>query len=475
MTVSKLIPPKLPKIETYKLLFQRREFSFITDNPNGKNAKQDQALKLLTDSPVTELMFGGAAGGAKSWTGCCWLLFNCLLYPETKWFIGRETLKDIRDSTLITFGKVAKRYGVSSLIDYRYNGQGSYITFANGSRIDFLELAYLPSDPMYERLGSKEYTGGFLEECGQIHFNAFDVLKTRIGRHLNDKYGIIARIFLTCNPKKNWIYDYFYRPYKEDKMPFKRAFIPSLATDNVFRESDYLERLNAITDKVQRARLLDGNFDYDDDPSILIDYEAIGNLWHNTHVEIGQPYLTCDVARFGRDKTVIGVWSGWRLVKLETYGKTDLTQVVDRINALRVQYHIPPSSCIADEDGVGGGVVDFAKIQGFVNNASPVEIFQNGVLQPENFANLKSQCYFKLADKINKGEVFLCEMSQSNKQDLIAELEQVKQKGQDTDNKRRVLSKDEVKATIGRSPDLSDTIMMRMFFDLKRKRKFQTN
>lgn len=463
-------------INIYKRLYEIGDYEFIAQNPGTKivNDKQLFALQLLTNSEKTEIMYGGAAGGAKSWTGCVWLLFNCLIYPETRWFIGRSSLKDIRDSTLITFGKVAKKYGIKPLLDYKYNGQDNFIVFPNGSRIDMLDLSFMPSDPMFERLGSKEYTGGFLEECGQIHFNAFDVLKTRIGRHLNDKYGITARLFLTCNPKKNWIYSYFVYPDQQKTLPDHRAFIKSLATDNVWRESGYIERLQSISDKVQRARLLDGNFEYDDDPAALVERDKILQLWNNTHVPTGEAFLTCDVARFGRDKTVIGVWSGWRLVKMESYGQSDLSQVVARINYLREQYHIPAFHCIADDDGVGGGVVDFGKIKGFVNNSTPLPIFQNGILQSENFANLKSQCYFKLADKINKGEVFLSDMSQSNKQDLINELEQVKQKGQDSDNKKRVLSKDEVKNAIGRSPDLSDMLMMRIYFDLNKTKTFQT-
>lgn len=176
-------------LNTKAELFRRGNFDFITQTEKGKHFKQEEALKILTDNKTVEFLYGGAAGGAKSWTGCAWLAFMCLTYPGTKWFIGREELKRLRESTLITFYKVCGRYGLKLNVDYKYNGADNFIEFTNGSRINLLDLRHLPSDPLYERYGSVEYTGGWIEEGGEVNFGAYDTLKTRIGRHLNDKYG----------------------------------------------------------------------------------------------------------------------------------------------------------------------------------------------------------------------------------------------------------------------------------------------
>jgi len=130
------------------------------------------------------------------------------------------------------------------------------------------------------------------------------------------------------------------------------------------------------------------------------------------------------------------------------------------------EYRVPLSNVVADEDGVGGGVVDILKCAGFVNNSSPLD---NPITRTkDNFDNLKSQCYFKLAEKVNADQIFI-EAPDNFRQMIIEELEQVKQKSVDNDGKKRIIPKDKVKQLIGRSPDFSDMLAMRMFFEFKPK------
>ena len=53
------------------------------------------------------------------------------------------------------------------------------------------------------------------------------------------------------------------------------------------------------------------------------------------------------------------------------------------------------------------------------------------------------------------------------KEMLIEELEAIKSKDIDKDTKLKVVSKEDIKEEIGRSPDFSDTAMMRMKFNYK--------
>jgi len=79
---------------------------------------------------------------------------------------------------------------------------------------------------------------------------AFDVLKSRIGRHRNDDYKLTpAKMLITFNPKKNWLYQLFYKPKRDRTLPKEYEFIQSLYGDNPFTAKTYGEDLKEIKDK----------------------------------------------------------------------------------------------------------------------------------------------------------------------------------------------------------------------------------
>jgi len=213
-----------------------------------------------------------------------------------------------------------------------------------------------------------------------------------------------------------------------------------------------------------------GNWEYDDDPAALIEYIRILDIFSNSFVNEGERFITADIARFGRDKTVIGVWSGFRLIKIVTIPKNKVTEAAKAIKELQEQYFVPMSNIIVDEDGVGGGVVDILECNGFVNNSSPLD--NPETKEPENYRNLKSQMYYALAKKINEAGIFVACDDSEIKDCIIQELEQVKQHDMDKDTTKAVLPKEKIKELLGRSPDYADMIMMRMWFEYRFKFEF---
>ena len=443
------------------------------------NLKQTQALDYLEDYHTTEVLFGGGAGGGKSILGCYFLMKFALKYPESRWVMGRASMKTLKETTYVSFLKTAKIQGLKIDRDFQITSPqhkdfANSIVFPNGSAILMKDLQYYPSDPDYDELGSLEITGGFIDEANQVTAKAKNILASRM-RHNISEYGILPKLLMTCNPAKNWTYQDFYRPHKDGKLPEHRKFVQSLVTDNPDIDPTYYQNLLKL-DEISKQRLLYGNWEFDDDPATLIIYEKILDIFTNDFVSPGEKYITADIARYGSDTTVIAVWDGLRCELYQYKGK-GVTEVAQIIKGLQAEFSVPLNNIICDDDGVGGGVVDILRCKGFVNNSTPLpnpvkpNVNLAGNKVPDNYTNLKSQCYFLLAEKINANEIYVNCNSINTREFLIQELEQVKQHKMDQDGKKQVVPKDKVKELIGRSPDFSDALMMRMWFSLKPVKK----
>ncbi len=420
-------------------------------------AKQENAVYYLKDQETEELLYGGAAGGGKSAFGCLWLIENCLVHKETRWLLGRAKLKTLKETTLNTFFDLSSKLGLQN--QFTFNAQSNTIKWKNGSEILLKDLFLYPSDPNFDGLGSLEITGAFIDECNQITYKAWQIVKSRIRYKLvNNRPKMLG----TCNPAKNWTYAEFYKPDRDKTLPAYRKFIQALPKDNKHLPEAYVNSLSRL-DKTSKERLLFGNWEYDDDPSALIDTDSIQDYFSPSHVAgKGVKYLTIDVARKGKDKTIFRVWHGWLCVKRYEITKGPLTDVVTKAKAIQVEHGISLNNTVADEDGVGGGVVDFLGCKGFINNSKP--------LLDENYENLKSQCSIRMAEKIvNRETAEICTDVQVRAM-TSEEMEQVKMKDIDKDGKPAIVSKDNVKEKLGRSPDEWDSIMMRFYFELVYKR-----
>jgi len=423
--------------------------------------KQNNAVYFLKDKTTKEIIYGGAAGGGKSALGCLWLIEQCQMYPGTRWLMGRSKLKTLKETTLNTFFELTSNLKISS--QFNINNQSGVIYWNNGSEIILKDLYQYPSDPNFDSLGSLEITGAFVDECNQISYKAWQIVTSRIRYKLND-FNIVPKILGTCNPSKNWVYSKFYIPSTNKTISNSRKFIQSLPTDNPHLHPSYLESLLAL-DETSKRRLYYGDWAYDNDPASLISFDKINDVFTNNFVIEGDKYISADIARYGSDKMVICVWSGFRVIEIFTLDKSSITQTAEAIRGLALKHKVPNSNIIADEDGVGGGVVDVLQCKGFVNNSRALKE-ENQLME---YQNLKTQCYYKLADKIQRNEVFI-DCQDGYTQDLIIkELEQVKRDKIDSDGKLRIIPKEKVKELIGHSPDYTDALMMRLWFELSPK------
>jgi len=434
----------------------------LTFDTHG-NDKQKQVAKLWTDPSVFDITYGGSKGSGKSYLGVSLTFGDALTYPGTHYFIARKKLNDLRKYTIPSIHEVFKHWNLGPEY-YTYNGQDNLFNLYNGSKVYLLDAKTLPSDPLFYRFGSMQMTRGWIEEAGEFEVAAKNNLAASIGRWKNDVYKLPGKLLQTCNPSKNYLYRDYYKKYKDGTIEPWRKFIQALPEDNKKLPEGYLENLRRSLSLSEKERLLFGNWEYDDDPAAMIEYDAIINIFTNQFVKpTGKKYITADVARFGKDKSVIRVWNGLVVIARLELTKKKTTEVADAIRQLATTHQVPMSNVLVDEDGIGGGVVDLLPgCKGFVANSTAINTKPG-----ESYENLKSQCAFKLAEKINGNEIYEPHAEATVQEKLTEELEQIKQKNVDKEGRKGIVPKEKVKTLLERSPDDADTYIMRMYFELK--------
>lgn len=441
-----------------------------------RNDKQLLAAERWCDDTTEEILYGGAKGGGKSFLGASLIFGDALVYPETHFFIARKELNDLRKFTIPTIHEVFHHFGIR-LDDYaRFNGQDSVFELTNGSQVYLIACREEPSDPLFERFGSMQMTRGWIEEGGEVPENAKANLWLSVGRWKNDVYDLKKKLLTTANPKKGWMKRDFVDPAREGTLPPRRAYIQAFATDNPYLPADYVESLRSERDPIRRQRLWEGNWEYDDDKDSLVSSDALSDAFSNTIVKDGQRYLIVDVARKGKDTTVFSYWDGLECYRIDQFAKQITSVTEQKIRDAAAAERIPYSNILIDEDGIGGGVVDHLfGVKGFTANSITIPTahqirekkrkVEHHLIPKQTFANLKSQCGWKLAELINERGITISALSYRDR--IIEELTALlRDREPDGEGRKRLRPKDEVKLELGRSPDIGDTLIMRAYFEL---------
>lgn len=477
-------------------------------------AKQQLAWDALSFNNRTEKFvgFGGGAGGGKTWMACEWLITNCYIFPFSRWFIGRQELTRLKKSTFVTFKKVCRYHKIPDS-DWHLDGQNNIIIFKNGSTIDLIDVAFKPTDPDYERFGSLEYTGGFGEEAGEWNFGAFDILKSRIGRHnyfdkgLNrmcekpvdfkehpEKYPDIKELppkfLLTFNPSRGWLYRTFYEPWKKDTLPPGYAFIQVLYKDNPYTADMYGAQLEGIVNKVNKARLKDGDWEYSDDIGAMTTIEHLQDMFSNTVVVSGERYMTIDVAGKGtqnpdgkesdNDYTVFTIWDDLKVAKIIKKHRQATNITTQDAKDIASAERIPYSHIAVDTNGLGTAVADGLVGCVAFNSNSSAFLTKSQIRDKKSrvldgmipavqvlYANLKTQCAFKLAEIVNDHRISTVAVGEY-RDEIIADLTATLQERDiEKDGKKKMVTKEDIIAELGRSSDIGDTFLMRMYWILK--------
>lgn len=221
--------------------------------------------------------------------------------------------------------------------------------------------------------------------------------------------------------------------------------------------------------------------EYVENAGALFKYTALLDVFSNTVDKTAEKYLVIDVADDGSDKTKFSFWEGLEEYRRETFERLNTEAIVSQTREYQQQDKIPMSNTIVDAIGVGAGVASNSLLDGiigFKSSYGAIRTDQDPVRLPNvhytgevplvsEYKNLRSQCVFTLADLINNHNI-ASKVTGRDKERIIEELSTYQDASQG-DGKRMATPKEDIKELIGRSPDDSDTWIMRMYFVIRDK------
>ncbi|MBO4898447.1 MAG: terminase family protein [Clostridia bacterium] len=219
--------------------------------------KLTKKQKQFIDADCDEVLYGGAAGGGKSFGQIVDAFLCALKYEGIKQLILRTSFPELERSLILTAQEIIPKTLCS------YNAAKHRMTFKNGSVIEF---GYLSNDSAVTQYQSAEYDIIRFDELTHFSEYQYMYMQSRI-RGVNN---FPKQIKSSTNPGSvghAWVKERFIDiapPGEPVKIGGRtRVFIPAKLTDNGFlMESDpeYMKRLEALPENEKKA-LLYGDWD----------------------------------------------------------------------------------------------------------------------------------------------------------------------------------------------------------------------
>ncbi len=209
--------------------------------------------KAFIDAKESEVLFGGAAGGGKSYGQMVDALLFALKYPGSKQLVLRRTFSELDKSLIRTSLSIFPRE------IYTFNSSSHTGRFTNGSIIDF---GYCAAENDVYQYQSAEYDVIRFDELTHFTENQYVYLISRVrGANSYPKqvksstnpggigHAWVKRRFVDHSPSGQGFIG-------EDGM--SRIFLPALLDDNSFLsigDPDYKRRLLALPEREKKALL----------------------------------------------------------------------------------------------------------------------------------------------------------------------------------------------------------------------------
>ncbi len=216
--------------------------------------KQEEFLAAVFSKQFKYLLYGGGIRGGKSYAVLSALLLLSTKYPGSRWIVIRDTLQNLKLTTIPSFLKLCPE----SYIE-KFNQETQTVTFTNGSQLLFFGENFADDKDLL-RFRGLECSGMVLEECNELSPDTFYKSIERCGTFVprsGEKPPPI--IMATCNPSPGWVKELFYDRWLNGSLPHDWYYLPALIRDNPYMSAEYLESLKSLT-KYQYSVMVEGDW-----------------------------------------------------------------------------------------------------------------------------------------------------------------------------------------------------------------------
>lgn len=270
--------------------------------------------RAFLSSPAHEALFGGAAGPGKTDA----LLVEALRqyqHPEYRAILFRRTFTKLEAAD----GLIDRSLRWYPNFGGKYNDQKHYWKFKSGARIYFGHMQHEDDKQQYQ--GAQFAFVGF-DELTEFTQSQYEYLFTR--NRVKKGIGLRAYTRSATNPggighrwaktrfitrdivdRLRWFalignedteVDRGYRDIKERLVARSRSFYPAKYGDNPSLGDEYIRNLSAVSDSVERARLLEGDWDAEYRDGLIYDtWSSTENVTSEAEYNPDLPvYWACD-------------------------------------------------------------------------------------------------------------------------------------------------------------------------------------
>lgn len=431
--------------------------------------KQQEALRVLLDpdgqyKEVFQVCYAGAIRSSKTYTAAVLVLILCINHAGIRGAVVRKNRNTLERDWTHALNEVWSHY-VGDEVEPPFTitgGANVTVRFTNGSEVQIMGQDE-GRDESFNKLRGWSGSFAILEEAQE---QPSEALLSQLGSRLSQagEYSLSPKVLIIGNPapKTHWFYREFYQKWKEGTLEPHKYFILALITDNQTLSPEYLKMQQMSMTEADLQINFYGNWEFVSEEDNIFDIQDIQLAYSQGFIESStdRSYITVDPATdAGKDSTIITVWLGKQLVEVLVEQSIDSQSLVQKVRQLKAKYDTADERVIIDANGIGYAICQQLEATPFLASGKA----QND----EPYLNLRCQLYFKLAEQLRLGEVsFPALQHNSNLQiqlseELLAHKHIDRYKG----GKNKVSPKDNVKLRIRRSPDLSDAVSFRMFYE----------